>query len=145
MNTIRVQLRHKDAVIPTKAHPTDAGWDITAIKLAKVYDNGVRLYDTGLAISPPPGYYTEIVPRSSISKTNWTLANTIGIIDTNYRGNLYIAMRHVGYTGSMDNLTLPFKLCQLVLRKCELGQFMEVESFGESTDRGGGGFGSTDV
>ena len=88
------------------------------------------------------GYYTEIVPRSSISKSGYMLANSIGIIDNNYRGNLMIALTKIcDYTPEIE---LPFKCCQLIIRKQISANLFEVKSndFTE-TERNEGGFGST--
>ena len=53
---IRCVKKHNDAVIPSRAHHRDVGYDLTAIRKHKVYPNGGVLYDTGLAVSPPEGY-----------------------------------------------------------------------------------------
>ena len=50
------------------------------------------MYDTGIQVKPQYGYYFEIVPRSSLSKSGYILANSIGIIDPSYSGNLYIVL-----------------------------------------------------
>ena len=133
--------RSGEAVVPTRAHPADIGLDLTAIGKEKTYDNGVILYDTKIAVKPPPGYYLEILPRSSMSKTGWMLANSVGTIDPNYTGNLYIALVRV--VPDAQEIELPFCKCQLVLRKAEYAVMEEVNHF-EETDRGNGGFGSTD-
>jgi dUTP pyrophosphatase len=142
------------AVIPTRAHPTDIGLDLVAIHLDKLVDNGttnpVYLYDTGLVVEPPNGYYIEIVPRSSIIKTGWMLANNIGIIDPSYRGNLYIALVKV-HEGAQP-IELPFCKAQMILRACVPQCAMEVSvvssltplvSVRSTTQRNTGGFGST--
>ena len=79
-NSIKYEIEDKRAVIPTKAHTTDIGYDLTAIDVYKKISNKITLFETGIAVSPPTGYYIEIVPRSSISKTGYMLANSIGII-----------------------------------------------------------------
>lgn len=130
----------KDAVTPYKAYPTDIGFNLTAIKLLKVLDNGVHMYDTGIVVCPPEGYHTEICARSSIIKSGWMLANNTGYVEQTYRGNLLLAM--VKIDKNSPDLSLPFCLCQLVLRKTEFADMEEVESL-NSTERGTGGFGST--
>lgn len=133
--------KHDDAVTPTRAHFSDVGLDLTAIKEYKILPNGVVLYDTGIAVSPPPGYYIEIVPRSSMSKTGWMLANSVGTIDPSYTGNLFIALVRVVLNAPTPEL--PFCKCQMVLRKAEYAQMEEVQNL-TNTVRGDGGFGSTD-
>lgn len=132
--------RHKDAVLPSRAHSKDVGYDLTAISKYKTFENGVILFDTGLGVSPPEGYYLEIVPRSSISKTGWMLANSIGTLDPGYTGNLYIAL--VKVVPDAPEPSLPFTKCQLVLRKAHYCDVKEVDSLTD-TERGIGGFGST--
>lgn len=139
-NTVRFLLTHPDAIKPTKAHPSDIGYDLTAISIFKSFENGVTLYDTGIQVSPPSGYYTEILPRSSLSKTNYILANSVGVIDPDYRGNLLIAMRKID--SCQPDIELPFCKFQLVLRKAEYFDMVETESLNE-TVRGDGGFGSS--
>ena len=131
-----------DAVLPTKAHESDIGWDLVAIREHKVINEDIIMYDTGIVTIPPKGYYLEILPRSSISKTGWVLANSVGTIDPDYRGNLYIVLTRV--VKSMPKIELPFCKCQLVLRKIEKASLVEVND--EEiimTERGSGGFGST--
>ena len=134
--------KHKDAVTPTRAHPSDVGLDLVAITKHKAIDPNIILYDTGINVVSPPGYYVEIVPRSSISKTGWMLANSVGTIDPSYTGNLYIALVRV-VPGSPE-LTVPFCKCQMILRKIEKFELKEIESEDiPVTVRGDGGFGST--
>lgn len=137
---IKFVRKHDDAVIPTRANSTDIGLDLVAIKEHKVLPNGVVLFDTGIAVTPPSGYYIEIVPRSSMSKSGWILANSIGICDPTYTGNLLIALAPLDHNTSVPNL--PFCLCQIILRKAEYAEMEEVDELDE-TDRGDGGFGST--
>lgn len=143
--------RLPNAVTPTRAHPLDVGLDLTAVRKHKVIlhdatrdsDRGVVvMYDTGIALTPPLGYYVEIVPRSSISKTGWMLANNTGIIDPTYNGNIYIALVRVA--DNVGEIPLPFCKCQLILRKAFYPTMMTVQDLAAS-ERGDGGFGSTGV
>jgi dUTP pyrophosphatase len=129
------------AVIPTKAHPSDIGFDLTAIDVAKNISDRITLFETGIRVSPPEGYYIEILPRSSLSKTGYMLANSVGIIDPEYTGTLKIAL--IKIDNELVNIKLPFTRCQLVLRKAEYVEMIQVENFG-TTSRGDGGFGSSD-
>lgn len=139
--TIKFKKTDHRAVTPTRAHVTDIGVDLTAIKVEKTYGD-VVLFNTGLQVMPPEGYYTEIVPRSSLSKTGYMLANSVGIIDPSYRGDLMIALRQVDMNA--ERLEPPFCKCQLVMRKAEYFNMDEVVELNE-TKRGDGGFGSSDV
>lgn len=153
---INLKKLHNDAVVPQRAHPTDIGYDLTAISIKKIFDNGVVLYGTGLSVQPDDGYYTEIIPRSSASKTDMILANGIGIIDPSYTGELFIAVRHLTIKTSdietkesidIDNskrllLVEPFNKFQLIMRKAYNYDIKIVNEL-NNTDRGSGGFGST--
>jgi dUTP pyrophosphatase len=132
------------AVLPTKGTELSIGYDLTVIDTVKKFSEKTTLFDTGLKVTPPKGYYTEIVPRSSLSKTGYILANSVGIIDEDYRGRLMIALTKVD--DSMPDLVPPFTRCQLILRK---GYYYKVDDVTEyykedNTSRGSGGFGSTD-
>ena len=130
-----------DAVIPKKAGKNEVGYDLTAIKLEKVNGN-IYSFDTGIQVEPPDGYYLEIVPRSSIVKTGYILANSVGIIDPTYRGNLKIILIRTNF--NLPTLTLPFCKCQLIVRKLINLETCEVDEL-SPTSRGEGGFGSTDT
>ncbi len=143
--TVQFKKTRKDAVIPTMAHPTDVGYDLTAVAIDSYLPHEAGgfhtwIYDTGIAVKPPPGYYFEVVARSSIYKTGWFLANGVGTIDPSYRGSIKIVLNPVG--NDIKGLTPPFKVCQLVLRPALYPDFEEVESL-DDTERGEGGFGST--
>ena len=138
---IRCVIEDDRAVMPTKAHPSDIGFDLTAIDVFKKMSDKTTLFETGIRVSPPPGYYIEILPRSSISKTGYVLANSVGVIDPHYTGTLKIALTKVDDT--RPNLEPPFNRCQIVLRKAEVSEMVQVDSI-DVTDRGDGGFGSTD-
>ncbi len=134
-------LNRPDAVVPTRAYANDIGYDLTAISLdKKVNDNGY-LFNTHVSVRPPDGFYLEILPRSSLSKSGYMLANSVGTIDPSYTGDLKIAL--VKVDPSAPNLELPFKLCQLVMRRAHQYEMAQVSSL-EVTERGDGGFGSSD-
>ena len=138
--TIQIYRNDEREIIPSKAYKSDTGYDLTAIDVFKQFDSGVVLFRTGLIVIPPKGYYIEILPRSSISKTGWMLANSVGVIDNSYRGELYIAA--IKINKSSPDLKPPFCKFQIVLRKLEETNIVEVKSV-ENTLRGSGGFGST--
>lgn len=139
---IKVKLLDDKAVVPDRAHPTDTGLDVTAISVKKRIDSITFLLGTGIAIKPPKGYYVDMVPRSSISKKGVTIANSFGIIDDTYRGELMVPIK-------LDNPMVNYQeligqpLCQLILRKLYTPEVEVVDDL-DSTERGEGGFGSTD-
>lgn len=129
------------AVIPTKGTPYSVGYDLTAISVYKKLTDKTTLYDTGIKVQPPDGYYTEILPRSSITKTGYCLSNSVGTVDSDYRGTLLIALTRID--DEFPEITLPFTRCQLVLRRYEDYRLRQVDVLSD-TQRGVGGFGSTD-
>jgi len=131
----------ENAIFPTKANWSDVGFDLSIIKKIKDFNSSTTLYDTGIKIQLDFGYYGEIVPRSSISKSGYILANNIGIIDNSYRGNLMIALTKIA--PDAIELEYPFKCCQLIVRKQVYVNLEEVVSI-DDTKRNEGGFGSTD-
>jgi dUTP pyrophosphatase len=139
--TIKVLKTCDEAVIPSKAFEEDAGYDLTIIKKLKDFNSKTSLYDTGIKIEIDEGYYTEIVPRSSISKFGYILANNIGIIDNHYRGNLMIALTKIA--DDAPDIEFPFKCCQLIVRKQIFSNLYEITNDLTETARNTGGFGST--
>lgn len=139
--TIKVYKSHKNAVIPAKAFDEDAGYDLTIISKIKDFNSKTSLYDTGIKIEIDEGYYTEIVPRSSISKFGYILANNIGIIDNHYRGNLMVALTKIA--DDAPDIEFPFKCCQLIVRKQIFSNLYEITNDLTETARNTGGFGST--
>jgi dUTP pyrophosphatase len=131
---------HENAVLPSNANENDVGLDLVAIEKDTTLESGVILYKTGLKVIPEDGYYVEIVPRSSIVKTGWGLANSVGIIDPSYRGELKIAL--VKTNPLAEEMELPFCKTQLIVRKCYPIITEETSEF-DSTSRNSGGFGST--
>jgi dUTP pyrophosphatase len=126
--------------LPSHAIEGDVGIDLTAISLFKKIGSNTFMFETDIAIQPPVGYYTEIVPRSSIIKTGYMLSNSIGVIDSGFRGSVKIVLTKVDPT--MPDLVPPFTVCQLILRKAYTINTIRVESLPE-TERGSNGFGST--
>jgi len=128
-----------EAIAPQKAHVTDTGYDLCLVKKVKE-ENGMIMYDTGIAVQPPLGYYFELVGRSSISKTGYIVANSIGIIDASYTGSLKVALIKVNKDA--PELELPARLVQLLPRQLVHLDAVEVKDL-SGTQRADGGFGSS--
>jgi dUTP pyrophosphatase len=121
---------------------SDTGFDLALIRKEKQLNSFTDLYDTGISISPPTGYYFDVVPRSSISKTGYILANCTGIIDASYSGSIKVALLKVD--DSVPELVLPNYMVQLIPRKYTHMDFQEVAEL-EQTERSDKGFGSTEL
>jgi deoxyuridine 5'-triphosphate nucleotidohydrolase len=128
------------AIMPTKAHLSDVGYDVTIISQHKKLNSKTFLYDTGIQLAIEIGYYIEIVPRSSLSKSGYMLANSLGIIDASYRGNIYIAL--IKIVDEAEDIQLPFRCCQFIVRK-QYDMTLVVNRELDTTYRSDGGFGST--
>ena len=134
-------------VVPRKASPSEVGYDLTLTRKVKKLNKNTTMYDSSISVVPPIGHYIEIIPRSSLAKYGYMLANSVGIIDPTYRGTLKVVLTKV--VDNAEELTLPLTRCQLILRKLELVDTEvisadDVRDFEQSTSRGAGGFGSTD-
>ena len=142
-NVIKFKLNIKGAVLPTRAGNNEVGFDLTIINKIKDIDPYTSLYDTGVCVQPPDNYYFEVVPRSSLYKLGYVLSNSVGIIDPTYRGTIKIALTKINKQA--PEITLPNKRFQLIPREFLSNIFTceEVEELSD-TDRGEGGFGSTD-
>ena len=141
MFTFKFVKTRTDAVAPKKNTSEDTGYDVTILEPVKAYKD-VTLYTTGLIVQPSDGYYFDLVARSSISKTGYMLANGVGIIDQNYRGEVLVALRKVDQLAS--DIQLPIKIAQLIPRKvydCEPEEITQSKLI--KTKRGEGGFGSS--
>lgn len=139
---LKVWKTHPDAVVPRKNNESDVGFDLTVIKVSKQLSDNVFLFDTGIKLQVPLGYYIEVVPRSSLSKSGWMLANSVGIIDNSYTGNIYVAL--VKIEELAKPIQLPFKGFQLIIRRQYGAYVREMTEETQTTIRGDGGFGSSD-
>lgn len=137
---MQVVRKHADAIIPYKTRLSDVGYDLTIIKQHKTLNSNTIMFDTGIAVKVPWGYYVEVVPRSSLSKTGWMLTNSVGIIDNSYTGNIYVVLTKMN--SDAEDIALPFRGFQMIIRKQYHVKIREVEEI-EETARGDGGFGST--
>ena len=146
--------------MPEKKSSGAAAWDCfaredTIVKAAPV------LIGLGFMAEPPEGYYLEIVPRSSTGlKTNLRQPNSIGVIDSDYRGEVKamyeskIEERKVAHSGTVfstpvykcvgtaTSIKAGDRIAQMILRKKYDADLVQVEELSE-TERGTGGFGST--
>ena len=147
---VRIKKLDERAVVPSYSKQGDAGMDLTAISISK--DNvGNITYHTGLAIEIPEGYVGLLFPRSSVSKKQLFLTNSIGVIDSGYRGEIMAKFKPV--MGSYETILDLFesneyevndRVVQLIIMPYPEIEFEEVGELSE-TQRGYGGFGSTNI
>ena len=104
----------------------------------------VFFIDTGVSVQLSQGYYLEVVPRSSIVKKDFIMANSVGIIDPDYRGRIFVPLRYLG-EGSGEEACqrlLEQRIAQMIIRRLEPCDIEIVDEL-DQTVRGEGGFGST--
>jgi dUTP pyrophosphatase len=152
---VRFKKLSEEAVLPAYASEGDAGLDLVATSKEWDKERGFVEFGIGLAVELPKWYVGLVFPRSSISKTKYTLANSVGVIDSGYRGE--IKLRFFLNSAAVHNLdgesrnefselteyTVGDKIGQLVILPYLLIEPEEVNELSDSK-RGGGGFGSTD-
>ena len=128
------------AKMPTKAHPTDAGADLTAVSREWNKEYGCWVYGTGIATEIPEGYVGLVFPRSSIRNYTLSQCNCIGVIDSHYRGEIMVSYKLTSDVEKIYNIG--DKIAQLVIIPYPEVSYTEVETLSE-TDRGENGHGSS--
>lgn len=130
-----------EAVMPTKAHQSDAGADLTAT--SKHWDDEKQcwIYGTGIATEIPEGYVGLVFPRSSIRKYGLALANSIGVIDSGYRGEIMCSFKP---TGSCPTYNVGDKIAQMIIMPYPETNYVEATELSDS-ERGENGHGSSGV
>ena len=149
---VKIKKLSDKAITPTYAKDGDAGLDLTATKV--YFDEwGNFVAETDICVEFPKGYAGKLHSRSSISKYDLILVNGTGLIDQGYRGQLIFKFKPLQYFGTNGQIIhYDFEPClyqvgdkvgQLVLEKVETANIIMVDELSH-TDRGTGGFGSTD-
>jgi len=166
---VNIELLNEMAKVPSRMHSTDTGYDLTFVGVEKIVGD-VIFFNTGISMQPSRGYYFEVVPRSSISNLPLSMANSVGVIDESYTGEILIPVRVNHQTTAAEPARSTFpnglvrifgvrpqtmsaladliiknkpKLFQAILRKRNNCSFIVQDL--EDTSRGDGGFGSTDL
>ena len=141
--SIGFRLENPLAVMPSKKI-IDVGYDLTIVGIAKQLTPMTTMYETHVSLDIPLGYYVELVPRSSISKTGYMLANNVGVIDPAYSGTIKVPL--VKIDPSMPDIELPMRIAQLILKPYVVSYSYDATGNDRiETTRGLGGFGSTGV
>ena len=141
--TLRFRKVHPDAVLPSYAHPSDAGMDVRSVEDLTIAPGKRALVHTGLVMLLPPKYEAQVRPRSGLAlKNGVTVLNTPGTIDSGYRGEVGVILANFG------DADFPVKkgdkIAQIVIAPVTQPEIVETTEVDE-TDRGAGGFGSTGV
>lgn len=150
---LKVKRLTDTAVLPVKAHPTDAGFDICADEDIRIDAGETVTVSTGLSIAIPEGYYGRLKGRSGLTAKT-LLRVQEGTIDANYRGEIKVICdiklkfleRMIDGAVYAHNLSLKRgeRIAQLIIQPLPTVEVVEVDGL-DDTDRGEGGFGSTGI
>lgn len=146
---IKFKKLYPSSKAPTKAHSSDAGFDLFCYDRESVYDQNLGwsyIYKSGISIEIPEGYFGLLVPRSSVYKTKQILSNCAGVIDSGYRGEI-IARFSIFSNNLKPNSMPPIyekndRFAQLLILPVPSVELIEADELSH-TDRGEGGFGSS--
>ena len=134
---VRIKKLSENAVIPTYAKEGDAGMDLVATRIINERLDSIT-YGTDIALEIPEGFVGLVFPRSSIRKTDLILSNSVGVIDSGYRGEIQATFKRSGvYAYAVGD-----RGAQIMIIPHPPIEFEEVDELSD-TERGDGGFGST--
>lgn len=142
---LQIKRCRPEAILPETSEG-NAGIDLRVLtqnneSSVTIEPNGFYVFNTGLKMNIPEGFYIEVVPRSSTGfKRNLRIKNTVGILDSSWKGETLVAVHNFGQTPVVVENNE--RLCQMILHKCFPVEIVEVDDIGTS-ERGENGFGST--
>jgi dUTP pyrophosphatase len=144
---VKFKKLHFGAKVPKYAKPGDAAMDLYAVEVKKYIDSlsdqtTKLVIDSGIAVEIPEGFVGLLFPRSSVQSTGLRLTNSVGVIDSKYRGSVKAVF-------DIIDTSLPYynegdRFAQLMIIPHPYIDFEEVQEL-SSTERGEGGFGSTGI
>ena len=134
---VRIKKLNPNAVIPTYAKDGDAGMDVVATRIINERLDSIT-YGTDIALEIPEGFVGLVFPRSSIRKTDLILSNSVGVIDSGYRGEIQATFKRSGLT----KYAVGDRGAQIMIIPHPPIEFEEADELSDS-ERGNGGFGST--
>lgn len=140
---IKIKKLRENAKIPTRGSSSAAGYDLYAEndECININPHETKMINTGLSLELPEGTFGAIYPRSGISsKRGLRLANCVGVIDSDYRGEIKVPIHND--TNEIQIIEVGERVAQLVLQSYIPMTFIEVDELNE-TSRGNNGFGST--
>lgn len=131
----------ENAIVPKRANLTDAGLDLVATSKTKKDELFIE-YGTGLAAEIPEGFVGLLFPRSSVTNMNLMLKNSVGVIDSGYRGEIKARFLFCDTDSEETHYRVGDKVAQLLILPIVLPNPVEVSELSD-TERGDGGFGSS--
>lgn len=141
---LSIKRLYDDVELPSYAYVGDAGLDLKSYEDVYLKPGERKLVSTGLAIAIPEGYAGFVQPRSGLAlKQGLSMANTPGLIDSHYRGELKIIAINLD-PQNIIHIEKGDRIAQLVIQQVPVVKLIEVAEL-DDTDRGTGGFGSSGV
>lgn len=137
---IRFKKLSASAVMPRKAHASDAGFDLTCTRY-EVTNGELFTYHTDIAVEIPAGYVGLLFPRSSVFKQDLFLTNSVGVVDSGYRGDVMFKFKAVCYDAK-QHYQVGDRIGQLIIIPYPDVEFVESDELSDS-DRGACGYGSS--
>jgi dUTP pyrophosphatase len=140
---VRFKKLSPNAVTPAYSKPGDAGLDLTAVSI-KTVDQLYTEYGTGIAVEIPEGHVGLLFPRSSVTNKAQFVKNSVGVIDSNYRGELKLRLSDINVRPDVRGqfYDIGDRVGQLIIVPIPSIELDEVEELSE-TNRGTNGYGST--
>lgn len=143
---VKIKKLNENAVIPAYATDGSAGMDITATSKCYDKDNNA-VYGCGLAFEIPKGYVGLLFPRSSNAKKDLLLSNSVGCLDSDFRGEVLFKFKRVkkglfSWFKKSKEYEIGDRIGQIVIIKHPTIEFVESKELSE-TERGAGGYGHT--
>ena len=130
------------SVLPTYAHPGDAGADLHANEALTILPGRRATVGTGVSIALPDGYVAFVVPRSGLAaRRGITIVNAPGTVDAGYRGELRVTLLNTDLDEAFE-IAVGDRIAQLIVMPVTRAVFVPVQTL-PGSDRGEGGFGST--
>lgn len=126
-------------LMPQRQHATDAGADLFSAEDCEIYPGEQKMVDTGAAVKIPVGYVGYVFNRSSQGKAGISIPHSVGVIDSDYRGNIKVILKNSGEDPYIIKRG-ETRIAQLVISPVMLAHFVDIWN---DTERGTGGFGST--
>lgn len=141
---MQVKVENPD-LIPFRANLTDAGLDLKSSSEVWLEKGKRTLVKTGVSVKIPPNHVGLLFPRSSLSKNNIVMTNSVGVIDSDYRGEIMASLMYIGDEWDTcilkNERIVQLVVVPIILPTLEINNYSDDEWF--DTQRGAGGFGST--
>ena len=140
--TFGIFLNHPDAKMPTKANPTDAGFDLVSVEDVVLGSNERKVVSTGIHLQMEDGWEAQVRPRSgNAAKLGISIVNTPGTIDASYTGEIKVILLNT----STREVSMPkgSKIAQMVFKRVPSVELKLLQAMPTNETRGNRGFGSS--